>query len=411
MKTDMHEDKPVERHEEGRHDKVPSGKPASQQNSAWGHPVCIAVCPNCEARFLIACDNSTASDATCPNCFQSRLASLESSVSTSTLDMVTPELVEPFRISHDALERASETFTKRIPLPPADLSYANLVKRLRRVFLPAWLVDATAEARWWTEAGYDYDVVSHVDTYDDNGGGWHSRQVTETRTRWEPRLGSLSHTFSNLLLPALEERQDLAGRVYRPDPKEAVPYSPQALDEAFVRLPDREHEDVWAQAAPQLHQLAAELCRSATSADHMRLFRWAAQYPEVNWTLLLSPLYTSYYVDDDGTPQPVCFHGATGVVVGQRRGSMRRAKHLALILVATGTVLFAVGLIAMLVGYLATAALLPVGGLVAIIGLLIATTALAPLFVIWHFNRKQLRGSHSVVRPNPQSMQIPPTTE
>ena len=72
--------------------------------------------------------------------------------------------------------------------------------------VPVWLVDGEVQAEWRAEAGYHYQVVSHQDRYEDRRGGWSSREVKETRTRWEPRLGRLKRAYQNLRAPALEEQ-------------------------------------------------------------------------------------------------------------------------------------------------------------------------------------------------------------
>ena len=86
-------------------------------------------------------------------------------------------------------------FSQGIPYPPADLSPENLQQRLQRLFIPAWLVDASALASWQAEAGFNYEVVSHQEKYSDTQGGWRTQEVKEPRVRWEPRLGKLERTY------------------------------------------------------------------------------------------------------------------------------------------------------------------------------------------------------------------------
>jgi hypothetical protein len=366
-------------------DEIPvTGERASE--IVWGeHLLSLAVCPNCDARFLVPTDVRRI----CPNCFLSELTPITAEQTHPPLQQLQPELVEPFHVTQDVLHEACERFASSIPFSPPDLNTSQLLARLKRVFLPAWLLDATTEARWWAEAGFDYQVVSHIDTYDENAGGWVSQEVSETRTRWEPRLGGIHYSFPNVVLPAMEEEGSLMGQVYQPDISQAVGYSPASLNDALVRVPERSQEDVWADAPPRVQQLAGELCRRAAGADHLRLFRWQAQYPDLNWTLLLSPLYATYYLADDGTPQPVFFHGRNGTAVGRRTASVVRAKRLALIVAIAAAVMFTLGAALMLVAHFTQSAVLPVGALLAIIGLMLAMIAPIPMIIVWYFNRQQ----------------------
>ena len=95
------------------------------------------------------------------------------------------------------------TFRASIPFAPADLNPRRLAGRLRRTYVPMWLVDGGVGAHWQAELGYDYDVVSYQDRFSDTAG-WESHEVTETRVRWEQRVGQLSRAYQNIPAPALE---------------------------------------------------------------------------------------------------------------------------------------------------------------------------------------------------------------
>ena len=81
-----------------------------------------------------------------------------------------PELVFPFTLQPQSLAQRLQGFTQGIPYPPADLSPENLQKRLQKVFIPAWLVDAGVRASWQAEVGFNYAVVSHQEKYSDTPG-------------------------------------------------------------------------------------------------------------------------------------------------------------------------------------------------------------------------------------------------
>jgi hypothetical protein len=251
-----------------------------------------------------------------------------------------------------------------------------------------WLVDAQAEARWEAEVGFDYQVVSHQERYADHQGGWRTREVEETRVRWEPRVGELRRTYANVAAPALEEDAALRRRLGEWDWQRAQRYDASAMAQAWIRLPNRTPADAWPAAEPTVRQQAADECRRAAGADHIRQFRWTPSYAERNWTLLLAPAYTTYYVDDEGAPQPVLIHGQTGQIDGARRGSMQRAQRTSLILALVALGIFIVSLVIAAAGLVAPPVAV-LGGIGILIALVLGLGALVPIVRVWQFNRQQ----------------------
>jgi hypothetical protein len=229
-------------------------------------------------------------------------------------------------------------------------------------------------------------VVSHQDRYDDQRAGWVSREVKEGRVRWEPRLGSLKRSYANVQAPALEEEARLSHNLGEWNLQKAEPYHPEAAEGTTIRLPDRVPSDVWREALPAVQAAAAEECRQASRADHQRGFRWSPIFPCQNWTLLLRPVYTTYYLDDDGNPQAVLIHVQTGKVSGQRRASEKRGQRAAGIILGAALALFLVSLVLSLLST-AFPPLLPIGGLGILLALLVALSAVFPVFQVWQFNR------------------------
>ena len=123
--------------------------------------------------------------------------------------------------------------------------------------------------------------------------------------RWEPRLGRLARRYQNVAAPALEEHQQLKEALGKFDLAAARPYQVNVISQAFLRLPDRPQQDAWNEAQLALQNTAAEERRQAAKADHLRQFAWQPEFENQNWTLLLMPLYTSFYLDDERQPQPV----------------------------------------------------------------------------------------------------------
>lgn len=353
---------------------------------AWGVSLHALRCPHCDWRYLAAPDAQT---ERCPHCCRADLVPLEMEAAHRPYH-APPELVLPATVDAGTLDRRIAAFAKGIPFAPRDLNPEALRARLRRLWLPMWLVDAEITAHWRAEVGFDYDVVSHQERYSD-GAGWQSRQVQETRVRWEPRVGRLQRRYDNVAAPALEEHAALEAKLGRYQHGDARAYAVEQVARSLVRLPDRPPEAAWPEAVPGFQQAAAEECRQAAQADHIQQFAWSPDYRGQRWTLLLLPIYATHYLDDEGQPQPVLIHGQSGQVVGTRRASMQRAQRVALTVAIIAAVVFALSLCVAVAGLTVPPLIilaLVVGG-VSLVGGTVG--ALYPIIVASRFNRKEER--------------------
>lgn len=356
--------------------------------SSWGRGYAAAVCEDCDWSFLIFPDLQTMH---CPHCYQSTLKSIPEGDDRELLYSRAPELVVPFQVTPESMDDGINKFASKIPFAPKDLTSQNLRSRLCRLFLPMWLVDAEVQAKWWAEVGFDYKVVSHQAHYDDHQGGWSSREVEEGRIRWEPRLGRLERTYHNISTPALEEDMVIKQEMGAFKLGEAVEYQVKEIENSFVRLPNRDTKDAWVEATPAIQMAATEECRQASGADHIRQFSWKSQYSNNNWTLMLLPLYTTYYLDAEKVAQPVFIHGQTGQISGVRRASMKRGQRLSLIILVIAVLIFLLSIV-LAVASVALPILLVIGVLGFAIALLTAAGAVVPIVLVWQFNRRQKAG-------------------
>ncbi len=148
--------------------------------------------------------------------------------------------------------------------------------------------------------------------------------------------------------------------------------------------------DAWPAAAPALQKAAAEECRAAAGADHIRKSRWSPAYTNEHWTLLLLPVFTTYYKDDKAKMHPLLIHGQTGRTFGRRRASETRARNTAGVLLAIALL---VGLLSLVVSGIGVVAppLVLVGVLGVIAAALVGLSAIIPPILVWRFNQEQER--------------------
>jgi hypothetical protein len=367
--------------------------PTSQLAQAWGTDLTRLVCERCDWTFLAPASLATGN---CPHCHQTGLTPLNISAAEqpspapiqTALELAAPELALPFSLTPTALEGSIHNFAKEIPYAPDDLNPHQLRSRLQALYLPMWLVDAEVQATWQAEAGFNYQVVSHQEKFEENRGGWSTRQVNETKTRWEPRLGRLQRSYQNISAPALEEHSHIQAQLGPFELSQAQPYQAQTITEAMLRLPDRTSQDAWPDAKPAFQQAAVEECRQAAAADYLRHFSWQAEFHKQNWTLLLLPVYTTYYLDDENKPQPVLLHGQSGKISALRRGSLKRAQRTTITLLVIAVVLFLISL-AVCTASIFLPPALAIGVLGIVAALLVGLGALIPVVTVWWFNRSQ----------------------
>jgi len=336
---------------------------ATDWSALWQIDCQVTACEHCNNAYLVPNSMGT---VRCPACQRDVLDPLEADAEQMAYTQP-PEMVLGFAIDGERVVQQALKFTNEIPLRPKDIQPTTLRQRLQRVYLPVWLVDGEAQAEWKAEAGYFYEVVSHKEQL--SGGQWRSREVKERRTRWEPRVGRLTRHYDNVPAPALERFAKIRRYLGIGNIAKANGYTPDAVQSAFVCLPDRSPADAWTEAVKGFQAGAAEDCRKAASADEIREFHWAPDVEGQNWTQLLLPFYSTYYLDDDGEPRMIYVNGQTGKIWGHRRASQKRARTTAMITIGAALLIFILSLIAFVVAAaVPPVAVLGVVGLIAAVG-------------------------------------------
>jgi hypothetical protein len=356
----------------------------SSLSAEWKYDLLLANCPLCDWTFLLEKGVTT---KRCPHCFRDSLIPVQDSASQLPY-LKPPELVLPATQSPRTIFQSLESFIKKIPYAPAGLAPDILLERMEKIYLPTWLVDPDVEAVWRAEVGFNYEVVSHQDRYQDHIGGWTSSEVNEQRVRWEPRVGRLKREYSNVPAPALEDGRELTSFVDDFDLNQAREYSQEYVKDGLVRVPTRLPQDAWTEALPKIQSEARRECQEAAGADHIREFQWTPEFPKRDWTLLLRPVFTTFYFDDAGEIQVVYINAGNGSISGAQRASMKRAQRTARIVFAIALLGFLISLIIAAIG-LVNPILLTLSGVGLTLSALIGLGAFIPIAIVWQFNRVQ----------------------
>ncbi|MBU0493692.1 MAG: hypothetical protein KKA73_29655 [Chloroflexi bacterium] len=342
----------------------------------WGRPMQAAHCPQCGVAHLLPVVEEA---VTCPACFAATLEPQPTLLRPEPPELVVEPGLTPAQVG--------EAFTKWLGglwLRPTDLQPRALISRLTQVYLPLWLVDSGVGGSWSAQMGYDYQVASSQEHY--RGGQWTTREVTETRIRWEPRVGQIQRTYQNLSVPALAEHDRLMVGLGPFDQGAAQAYAPERVGDAAVRVPSLLPDEAWPAAQAGLDRLVAADCQAAADAQHVEQYAIQADYRDRHWTQLLLPAYATFYRDDEGRVIPVFVNGQTGRVYGLKRASQRRGWQWTGVLVGAALLCFLVGMVLAVAAVLAPPLL---AGTLALLvaSLLLGVAAPVPAVWAWQFNR------------------------
>jgi hypothetical protein len=289
----------------------------------------------------------------------------------------------PFNINSSQVEAALIKWFESVWLRPSDLNAQTLRTRLRKIYLPMYLVDGKVTGNWQAQAGYNYQVVSSEENF--SSGQWKSQQVTKTRIRWEPRTGTIDRQYDNIAVPAVDDHDALMNALGEYKISAAQPYSVEALTDSSVRVPTLTPDSAWSYAQSGFNHFAANECQAAADAQHIENFSLNGEYKNLNWTQLLLPLYTTSYKDDDGKIHRVLISGQSGKVHGKLRASPKTAWLWAGIIAASAFGCLMVTALTGIIGLAAPPVLL-VAGIFFVVSLIIAICALVPLIWAWRYN-------------------------
>ncbi|MCG2784894.1 MAG: hypothetical protein L6461_07280 [Anaerolineae bacterium] len=227
---------------------LPQSQVFEAADSPWGGSLQPAGCPACQRVYLV---EAIRMEQTCPGCVKGKLQA-----QPALLRPEAPELLAPFRYPLSSLRPALEKFVNEVWLRSEDFDTDKLLQRAAPVYWPMWLVDGDIAGHWQAETGFDYQVKSSQESYGDQG--WKTREVVETRIRWEPRAGQIRRHYDNLVTPALREQKrllKLAGNYQR---EQAMAYQPEQVRERFcapptclLKTPGRWHRFNWTKPPPQ----------------------------------------------------------------------------------------------------------------------------------------------------------------
>jgi hypothetical protein len=351
---------------------------AESVETIWGISLRVAGCIQCGQAFLV---EESRLGQYCPHC---ALGILQPQ--PARLRPEPPELLIPFRKNRQEIQTILENFVRPVWLHYQDFTVEHLLQRVTPVYWPMWLVDTDVNGDWQGEVGYDYQVKSSQESY--SNAGWYSRDILETKVRWEPRVGYLERHYDNIASPALNEHARLARSLGKYKQQEVIPYQVDQISHAVLQIPDLHPENTWPLAQTQLEAAASEECRKAAQGQHIRGFQIHPTYNSLNWTQRLHPMYVTYYQDDKGQPHQVWINGQSGTISGARLASQKAGWKWAGILAAIALGFFLLSLAGFAASMLAPPLSL-IGIFFTILAFVCVVAAIFSAIWPWQWNRRQ----------------------
>ena len=138
-------------------------------------------------------------------------------------------------------------------------------------------------------------MVSHQEIYESSQ--WRMVERKEVRKNWSTRIGRIARHYDNVAAPALLDdrllHQEIGGFSFgQAQPVDGRPITP------WIRVPDRDIEDAWRDALSGFRERAGDVCKAASGSDHVEQFKWTPEFRNRHDTLMLLPVYASFYLDD-----------------------------------------------------------------------------------------------------------------
>ena len=336
----------------------------------------IRGCPACRRVIL---SPSQAQDPLCPLCYQAELVA-----QAGLVRLQPPEIYLPAALGDARIMEILNAFADGVPHKVDDLDANKLRSRLRLVWWPQWLLDGDLEGKWSGTFGFDYQVKTAQESYGD--AGWQSREKVRTETRYLPRVGEISRHYDNLIVPALREQNLRFEQIGAYENKKAVLFEQNAVQNSYIQMPEIDPQELLENAQNRLREKGVEDIVRAAAADHRREVNFEGQFNNLNWTEFLQPIYTTFYVDDQGKRQVVALNGQSGKIYGRRMASVEKAKKLSLLLAIVPAI---VTLVAILISVFS---LNPGMVFVALFGIFFLGLAFIPYVRASIWNSEQNRG-------------------
>ncbi|MFT7520412.1 MAG: hypothetical protein ACI9MC_002558 [Kiritimatiellia bacterium] len=282
---------------------VPQLERVQPGQSVWGLPHVPAWCEGCSRGWMVP---SSQQGALC-GCGAAKLQA-----SSVAVPVGGPEGLVAAKVERVDLPDRIEEYFKGVKWRDKDVKPAALAQRAVQVWWPRYLVDSGVVGTFQVEVGFDYEAQSSIERY--AGNSWVTEKRVEWRIRWEARVGKLRRRYDNITVSAVRDQDDLPGGDSQHS--ELSAFDPVAVNEQRLQVPDLSPTESWGEAEPSFRRMAGEDVQRAVQGQHVRDVHVSADFPDQHWTLMLQPMWMTWYKTDSGEVLPIVIDAVDGEVVG-----------------------------------------------------------------------------------------------
>jgi DNA-directed RNA polymerase subunit RPC12/RpoP len=321
----------------------------------WGDERKELHCESCGADLSVTTNDLS---TTCPFCASNRVVAR-----VATQEALRPRFLIPFKFEGQGCQPRAKEWLGKGWMHPSDLSRFAGSTQFRGVYLPFWTFDATIQAEWRAEVGYE-----RTERYYDSGSkSWKTR----TRIDWRWESGHSRQTPDDWLgIGTTKISRILLKRLYPFKLDALVTYEPSFLAGWQALNYNISLEQAWDSIKAEMREHTREACRKQIKSAHVRNFSMMADFEDETWRYILLPVYAAAYHFEGKTFQ-VLVNGQTGVVAGQKPIAWWKVWLAIVGLITPGVLLALLGLVLLLFGGIGIFPL-GLGGILFVIGLVIS---------------------------------------
>jgi hypothetical protein len=228
-------------------------------------------------------------------------------VSQSTVKrMIKPKYVLPFQIAKNKCNELFKGWINGRFWAPNAIKKQSEQGKIQGLYIPYWTYDCDTNTDYTGERGDHYTVIVERD----------GKNVSETRTRWSFRNGSVSRFFDDILICASNSLpQKLKNKLNEWDFKELMPYNDQYLSGFTTEIYQIGLNEGFEQAKEIIKPKILEDVRNDIGGNEQRVSNTQTAYSNITFKHLLLPIWLTSYKYNNKS-YSILINGQTGEIEG-----------------------------------------------------------------------------------------------
>lgn len=294
----------------------------------WGEMRNQLHCDNCGAELSYP---RGAVAAACPYCDSNKV-----NVTLSERKELRPQVLAPFTIQPDRLQKIAIDWFGQGWLHPGKLAQAAVLRKFVPFYLPYWTFSADIEADWRAEVAHQV-----TESYWDPNTKSHK---TRTRTEWRWESGRVANRIQNLLVCGVNPKRlnwTLLNEIEPFDLSKLVKFQPELLVGMNAQAYDLPLLEAWDKGKSVIREQTKE---EAIGGKTVRNLSIDMVYEGEKWRYVFLPVFIAVYRFNEKTYQ-VMINGQSGKVGGQKPVDWTKAWLMILAALMPGFLLALIGLL------------------------------------------------------------------